>query len=556
MSKLARRGDLSRYREIAAVLARHGFGWLVAELQLPRTLPLRLKPSGRGRSETSDQAIHLRLAFEELGTTFVKVGQFLSTRPDLLPPEYVAELSKLQEAVPPITYAEVAAVVAAELGAPPEEVFAAFDREPLAAASIGQVHAATLRGGEEVIVKVQRPGVAAAVERDLAVLGDLAGLLAKHTSFGRDYDTAGLADEFAFGLRCELRYVREGQTADRFRLAFAKDPDLHVPLVYWQHTTERVLVQERLHGIKVNDLAGLAEAGIDPKQVAATTVRLMLEQIFAHGIFHADPHPGNVLVEAGGRIGLMDFGMIGRLDDQLQDGLTRLFVSLSRGDAERILDELRETGVVQGQIDRPALKRDLDHMLACYINRSAKEMSISGVFAEITGMARRHRLRLPSDLLLMARVMGISEGVGLQLDPDFQFVAFARPYVERFWLEKRSPARVGKRVAEGLAEVGELGLVLPRHLRRLLVQLERGELGSRVQLLGTEPALAQLQRMVNRIAVSILVGALVIGLSQFIHMAAPVGLEELAARFFGLSFVGATVLGFWLLVSLLRSGGR
>lgn len=556
MSRPARRGDLSRYREIAAVLARHGFGWLVAELGLPRMLPWRLRPGGRGRSDPRDQAVHLRLALEELGTAFIKVGQFLSTRPDLLPPEYIAELSKLQDAAPPITYAEVAAVVAAELGAGPDEIFATFDREPLAAASIGQVHAATLRGGEEVIVKVQRPGVVAAVERDLAVLGDLAGLLAEHTSFGRDYDAVGLADEFAFGLRNELRYVREGQSADRFRLAFAKDPDLHVPRVHWQHTTERVLVQERLRGIKVNDLAGLAEAGIDPKRVAATTVRLMLEQIFAHGIFHADPHPGNVLVEAGGRIGLMDFGMIGRLDDQLQDGLTRLFVALSRGDAERMLDELLETGVVQGQVDRSALKRDLDHLLASYTDRSSTEMSVSGVFAEITGMARRHRLRLPSDLLLMARVMGISEGVGLQLDPEFQFVAFARPYVERFWLEKRSPARVGKRVAEGLAEVGELGLVLPRHLRRLLVQLERGELGSRVQLQGLEPALAQLQGMVNRIAVSILVGALVIGLSQFIHMVAPVGYEELVGRFFGLSFLGATVLGFWLLMSLLRSGGR
>lgn len=556
MSKLVRRGDLSRYREIAAVLARHGFGWLIAELQLQRMLPWRLRRRGRERSDPRDQAVHVRLALEELGTTFIKVGQFLSTRPDLLPPEYIAELSKLQDAVPPITYAEVAAVVTAELGAPPEEIFAAFDRVPLAAASIGQVHAATLHGGEEVIVKVQRPGVVAAVERDLAVLGDLAGLLAEHTGFGRDYDTAGLADEFAFGLRCELRYVREGQAADRFRLAFVKDPDLHVPRVYWKHTTERVLVQERLHGIKVNDLVGLAEAGIDPKQVAATTVRLMLEQIFAHGIFHADPHPGNVLVEAGGHIGLMDFGMIGRLDDQLQDGLTRLFVSLSRGDAERVLDELLETGVVQGSVDRPALKRDLDHILASYSDRSANEMSVNGIFTEITGMARRHHLRLPSDLLLMARVMGISEGVGLQLDPDFQFIAFARPYVERFWLEKRSPARVGKRVADGLAEVGELGLALPRHLRRLLVQLERGELGSRVQLLGTEPILAKLQGMVNRVAASILVGALIIGLSQFMHMAAPVGLEDYAARFFGLSFVGATVLGFWLLISLLRSGGR
>lgn len=340
MGVIPKTRHLGRYREITGVLARHGFGWLLGEIR-----PRGLLPSARRRERAEDldptaQAVHLRRAFEELGTTFIKLGQLLSTRSDILPPTYLAELVKLQDAVPPVPHAHVAAVVEAELGAPPDRLFAAFDPTPLAAASIGQVHAARLHSGEEVIVKIQRHGVAVAVARDLDVLLDLAGLVARYTGFGRDHDVLGLAEEFAFTLRCELSYVREGTNADRFRQMFVGDPDIHIPRVYWDYTTERVLVQERLRGIKVGDLAALEAAGIDRKQIAANSVRLMLEELFVHGFFHADPHPGNLYVLADSRIGMMDFGMIGRLDEALQEGLTRLFLALSKGDSERMVDEL------------------------------------------------------------------------------------------------------------------------------------------------------------------------------------------------------------------------
>ncbi len=548
------RRNLGRYQQVASVLTRHGFGWLLAELGLRDLLPLSQRVGRTREEEPKTRPVRLRLAFEELGTAFIKVGQLLSTRSDLLPPAYIAELSKLQDDTPPASYAQVAAVLEAELGAPPEKVFAEFDEKPLASASIGQVHAARLHSGEDVVVKVQRPGVEAAVERDLDVLREVAGMAETHTSFGREYGVVGLADEFAFTLRCELKYLREGQNADRFREAFAQDPVLYIPQVYWDYTTDRVIVQERLRGIKADDLAALKEAGIDQKKVAADSVRLTLEQMFVHGFFHADPHPGNFFVQDNGCIGMMDFGMIGYLDEPLQEGLSRLFMALFKGDTERMMDELLAMGAVKGRIDRPGLKRDLAHMLICYKDLAAKDLAAARIFNEITGMARRHHLVLSSDLLLMARVMAISEGVGTRLDPDFQFVPFATPYFKDFWLQRRSPERIREKLSEGSVEMAELGLELPRHLRRFLTLAERGELGAQVELRNMDRILSTLQAMANRLAMSILMSALIVGLSLFLHMFAPEGTVGYAGWFFTASFIAAVIFGLWLLLGFMRSG--
>lgn len=545
---------IGRYREIVSILARHGFGWLVAELNLRNLLPLNQRLGQLAEDEPGIQAIHLRLAFEELGATFIKLGQILSTRSDMLPPEYITELAKLQDAAPLVSIHQLVTVFEDALGAPPEEVFREFDSTPIAAASIGQVHAACLPNGEEVVVKVQRPGVAEAIARDLNILLDLADLVTQHTAFGRQYDVRELMQEFAFNLGCELDYSREGKNADQFRQAFASDPDIHIPKIHWDYTTERVIVMERLSGFKVNDLPALDTAGIDRKRLANNSVRLMLEEMFVHGFFHADPHPGNLYILPDGRIGIIDFGMMGRLDENLQEALTRMLLALSKGDSTRMIDEMLTLGIVQGEVNRQVLKRDLDHLIICYATQSAQQMAAANVFNELTGLARRHHLRLPAELVLMAKVMAISEGIGLQLDPDFQFIPFAQPYLQRYWLQRRSPAHIGEKVAEGVIDVAEFGLTFPRRLTRLAAQLERGELGTQVNVRGLDMAQERMQRMVNQLSASILVGALIVGLSQFMHMVAPEGfVQEYAGRFFGFLFVIAVILGFWLLVSIVRS---
>lgn len=254
---------------------------------------------------------------------------------------------------------------------------------------------------------------------------------------------------------------------------------------------------------------------------------------------------------------MIDFGMMGRLDEKLQEGLTRLLLALSKGDSERMIDEMITLGMASGQSQRRVLKHDLDHMIICYATRSVQEMTAAKIFNEITALARRHHLRLPSELVLMAKVMAISEGIGLQVDPDFQFIPFAQPYLQRYWLQRRSPLQVGQKLAEGIIEIAEFGLAFPRRLTRLATQLERGELGAFVEVRGLDQAQERAQRMVNQLAASILVGALIVGLSQFMHMVTPEGfLQEYAGRFFGFLFFVATILGFWLVVSIIRSGRR
>ncbi|MCI0527960.1 MAG: AarF/UbiB family protein, partial [Nitrospira sp.] len=319
---------LRRYREIVGILARHGLGWLVVQLGLGDLIPFHRGLLGHTRrQEPYTQPEHIRIALEDLGTTFTKLGQILSTRPDLVPPDYITQFSKLQDNAPPVPYSQVAEVIQRELGAPPEEIFKSFDVQPRASASIGQVHMACLPNDTLVVVKVQRPGVEAQVEEDLEVLADLANLAAQRTTLGEYLDIEGWMEEFAFTLHNELDYTQEGQNADRFRRNFAGEPTLHVPRIYWEYTTQRVLTMEEIQGIKISDLTALEAAGLDRHHIAENSARIMLTMVFEHGFFHADPHPGNFFVLPGGGIGLIDYGMVGRLDTSLREALARLFLA-------------------------------------------------------------------------------------------------------------------------------------------------------------------------------------------------------------------------------------
>ncbi|MGE5263469.1 MAG: ABC1 kinase family protein, partial [Acidobacteriota bacterium] len=307
-----------RTQQIAAVFTRHGLGSVIAQLGLGE-LPLFghwMRPVRDNKLTTAER---FRLALSELDATFIKLGQALSTRPDLLPADMVAELSKLQDAAPAASFDQIRQILWDELGSPPEEIYTSIEPEPIASASIGQVHSATLKNGRQVIVKVVRPGILELCAEDLEILTGMAEWAEQHSQLGRDYDLSSLVDEFAYRLRNELDYTCEGNNADLFRRNFAGDPGIYIPRVYWQWTTKRVLTMERLNGIKVNDLAALDAAGIDRHAVAGNAVRLMLRQVFEFGFFHADPHPGNVLVLPDGSTGLIDFGMMGRLTGKSQD---------------------------------------------------------------------------------------------------------------------------------------------------------------------------------------------------------------------------------------------
>ena len=417
------------------------------------------------------------------------------------------ELTKLQDAAPPVPADAVRAIVAEELEHPPEEVFASFDPEPLAAASIGQAHAGILHDGSEVVVKVRRPGVVEQVEQDLEIVRNLAARAARHWELAREYDVVGLAEEFAQTLQGELDYLSEGRNADRFATNFAGDPDVHIPRLDWELTTSRLITLERIRGLKVSDLAALDAAGVDRHALAKRATAVTAKMIFDDGFFHGDPHPGNLFVEEGGRIGLIDFGMVGTVDEQLRESLGDVVVAFTRHDADRLTDAVLDVVVARGGVDRAALRNDVAALLHRYGDMTLGDISIARVVDDVLAVMRQHRLRLPRDLSLLLRVLVMAEGIGADLDPSFRLQEALAPYAERLMERRLAPEEVSRRLTEAAGATAQLGVEAPDQVRRLLRAAEAGDLGVRLRADDLEPLLARAERVGNRIVAAILLSS-------------------------------------------------
>ncbi len=546
---------LRRYRQIVEVLVRHGFGDALTQLGIGRRLGLPLRLLRQDRTEVEiTRAQRIRLALEELGPTFIKFGQIISTRPDLLPPAVITELSRLQDRVPPEPWEPIKACVEDELGQPIEQIFATFDPTPIAAASLGQVHAATLADGHEVIVKVQRPNIERTIDVDLDILYDLARLAQNRTALGQTYDLIEIAEDFAYTLRGELDYHREGHNADRFRENFRDEPYLYIPEVHWDYTTRRVLVLERIYGIKIDDIDALDEAGYDRRQIAAHSARMITREILQDGFFHADPHPGNFVVMPGEIIGLMDFGMVGYLAPGDKADLARLYVVAMRQDVPGAADQLMRMGVADHRVDRIALERDLRRMMHKYYGLSIEEFQVGEMIEEFTTIAFRHRLRFPSNLWLVGKTLAMIEGLGLTLAPDFDMFTFAQAYVRRYRRRMWLPSQWGPSVARGASDLADLMLRLPKQTTRLLEQAERGELEAQVRMPDMLKAADRLDRIANRLALSMLTAAFTIAIGWVIPSLNLAWPWEWLTWFVLAGFLGVSFLGLWLMASIWRSG--
>lgn len=549
---------LGRYREIASVLIKHGFGdvvdriGLAAYLSLPRRLFRRGQEAEAPPGLTAPQRV--RLALEELGPTFIKLGQILSTRPDLVPPDVITELSRLQDTVPPAPWERVQAQIEAELGGSIESLFAAFDPTPIAAASLAQVHAATLPDGREVVVKVQRPDIEKTIDSDLDILNELAGLIQEHTSLGQLYDLRAIAEDFGYTLRAELDYQREGRNADRFRRNFAGESHLYIPQIHWDYSTRRVLVMERISGVKIDDLEGLEAAGYDRRWVALQSARIIIKEVLEDGFFHADPHPGNFVVLPGEAIGAMDFGMVGQLNDRDRLDLVRLYVIVVQLDAAKIVDQLIEMGVAHPRVERQVLARDIDRLLTRYSDLPLEEVRVREVWEEVMPIAFRHHLQLRGDLWLLGKTLAMLEGLGLKLDPGFDVFAVSRPHVRRLQAQLLTPTTWGPPAIKTLTDWATLLTKLPDVGPRLLDQAERGELQLLISFKEVQAIINNLDRMVNRLALSVLVAAFIVGLAWLVSafdLARGGGLAlVLVVGGLGVAFF----LGLWLTISILRAG--
>jgi ubiquinone biosynthesis protein len=548
-------GHGRRYRQIADILARHGLGYLLGILGLERFVPFHHGLLGHpSRAEPYTRPEHLRMALEELGAAFIKLGQILSTRADLLAPDYQAELARLQDAAPPVPWDLVQQGLVAELGHPLEEVFNRFDPAPLAAASIGQAHSATLPDGSEAVVKVRRPGVVEQIEEDLEILQNLAAAASRRWELADQYDLVGLAQEFAQTLRAELDYIREGRNAERFAANFAGESAVHIPRVYWDTTTSRVLTLERIQGIKIDDLAALDAAGIDRAGLAERAARIVLKMVFEDGFFHADPHPGNFFVEPGGRIGLIDFGMVGTVDDRTQEQLAALLLAITSQDPDRLVDAFLDLGVARRPMNRDLLRRDLEHLLARYYGRPLGELALGPLLTEALDVVRRHGLQLPPNLSLLLKTAVMDEGLGARLDPSFRLTTVLVPYAQQLMLRQYSPLLWARRLGGVSLDTARLAVEFPQHLRRLLGELERGGLEVGMRPVGTEPLLRRFEQLTNRLILGILAAAFVNGLAVLMSVYRPAGWDQWAGVIFTVGFVVAGGLGVYLAWSILRSG--
>jgi ubiquinone biosynthesis protein len=509
------RDQLERYRQIGEVLSRHGLGFIAGLTGLGRFVPFHRGVLGHERrQEPYTTPDHLRLALEELGPTFIKLGQLLSTRSDIVPAAYLRELSKLQDSALPVAASVISDLVEQELGAKPDQVFATFNSQPLASASIGQAHLATLHDGTEVVVKVRRPKINEVIETDLAILQNLANRLSRRWEAAENYNLPGLVSDFAVSLRRELDYLSEGKNAERFAANFAADPDVHIPRVFWATTTARVLTLERITGTKVDNLAALDRAGVDRPALATKAAGVAVRMVFEDGFFHADPHPGNLFIEPDGHIGLIDFGMVGEVDDALRHHLATVLAALTSHDVDKLARALLELSVVKRQIDREQFRTDLVRFIALYRGRRLGEVNIAALVSHLLMLLRKHRLQLPQEMAVLLKFFLMIEGMGVQLDPDFNLGAFLGPYARQLLLDRYTPEALLRQLMTSGQDAASLAVDLPDRVRRLFDLLDASGVSVNIRATEFEPLVERAERIGDRLVAGIVAAAFIRGISE------------------------------------------
>ena len=548
---------IRRYRTILGVLIKYGFGHFVEQLNIDYYLELGKRIVTRDRMhkelERLSQPRRLRMAMEELGPTFIKLGQLLSTRPDVLDQEFIQEFSKLQDEVPAVTLEQIKTQIQRELGYPVDELFAEFSEQPIAAASIAQVHLGKLRSGEEVVFKVRRPGISRVVETDIDVLMGLAYLIEQHVPGIALYDPVGLVKEFRRSILREMDFTREGHTVERFAANFTDSETVYIPKIFWDYSGETVLTMEYVPGIKISHLEELRAQGYDLKEIARRGSDAFLKQVLDHGLFHADPHPGNIFVLPDQIICMIDFGMVGRLGQDLKEQLLDLLQALLERDVDRIISQLLYSGELTDTADLKNLKRDLHDFIEDYYDLVLQDIKIGRLFSEFIEILTHHRIHFPPDYMMLAKALVVMEGVGRQLDPDFNMISNMRPFVNRLLIERFSPKNITAQAGRIAMAYTSLAKNLPHDIKEFINRLNRNQFKIDLEHRGLEKLVTDLDRSSNRVSFSLVIGSLIVGSSLVMQI-------DKGPMVFGFPLLGllgyliAGLLGLWLAVGILRSG--
>ena len=545
---------LNRYRQILTVLFKYGFEDMVELLKIDQYIEIGLQVISRGdRVEKLSRAARVRLAVEELGPTYIKMGQILSTRPDLVPVDFIRELARLQDKVPAFPLAEVTRIVREETGCAVEDLFDEFDPQPLASASIGQVHRARLKDGDDVAVKVQRPGIRKQVEVDLEILLHLATLAERHIEELAHHKPVKIVEEFARSIEKEMDYTLEATSMERVARSFLHDDVVYIPKVFREVTTERVLTSEFVDGIKVSLLDELDARGYDRKLITRRGADILLTQVFEHGFFHADPHPGNLFVLPNNVICLLDFGMMGTVDRSTREAFVELVDAVVRRDEPRTTLVLLKLTLWDEEPDLRRLGKDVADFMGEHLYKPLKDIQIGKLLQHLLELAALHRMRIPPEIFLMMKAISTVEGVGLSLDPNFDMIAHAEPFIKQVKLARFSPARLSSDAVSIAAQYMDFIQQFPKDLLEITRTIRQRKLTVMLELKSMDHMLHTHDQISNRISFSIIIAALIIGSALIVISKTP-------PLFYGISLIGiigfltAAVMGLWLLVAIIKKG--
>lgn len=547
---------LNRYRQILTIVFKYGFGDIVDRLNIEQYIEIGLQMISRKRRkrvEKLTRAERARLLLEELGPAFIKLGQLLSTRSDLFPADFIEELSRLQDRVPSFSFVEAREIIASELGRQVEEIFEFIDEVPIASASIAQVHRARLKTGENVAVKIQRPSIQRVIEIDLEIMFHLAMLVERHIEEMALFRPVKIVEEFARTIEKELDFTIEAASMDRVARQFMDDFTVCIPTVIHAFSAERVLTMEFIEGIKVSETDQLDAAGLDRKAITLRGADFLLKQFFVHGFFHADPHPGNIFVLPDNVVCLVDYGIVGSVDRQTRELFVELVISAGRQDAPRAAQLLLELTEWEEAPDLRALEKDVADFMGFHLYKPLRDIRIGKLLQDVLKITARYHLRFPPEVFMMIKAFAIVEGVALLLDPDFDMIAHAAPFVERAKLARFSPQRIADEILKFSAESFQFLQQFPKEILEISRLIRQQKLRLKLEFHGLEKMLATHDQISNRISFSIIIAAMIMGSALIL-------VSDTPPLFYGVSvlgiigFLAAAIMGIWLLVAILKKG--